>query len=121
MPGPATEYAGVSLERAEEVPSSGGAAIGTATGNAAAAGTAEFSTSCARRLRDPRDGGEFLLMHSQITTSSVKKGDTTVTQLEHAMGDYALMSEIHPGPGAPPNLRVDCVSGHAVAWVAAGA
>jgi hypothetical protein len=119
--GPATEYAGVSLERAEEVRATENAAIGMATGNAAAAGTVEFSRSCARRLRDPRDGREFLLMHSQITTSSAKKGDTTVTQLGHATGDYALMSEKHRGPGAPPNLRVDCVSGHAVAWVAPGA
>jgi hypothetical protein len=118
VPGPATEYAGVSLERAEELPAPDGAAAGIASGNAALAGTAELSRSCARRLRDPRDGGELLLMHSLITTATAKRGDTTATQLEHATGEYALLSDSQPGRGDSVNLRVDCVSGHAVGWIA---
>ena len=118
VPGPATEYAGVSLERAEELRASEGAATGTATGNEAAAGTAAFSQSCARRLRDPRDGRELLLMHSQITTSMTKQSDTTVTQLDRATGDYAPMSENPRGRSDQLDLRVDCVTGRAVGWVA---
>jgi hypothetical protein len=110
VPGAATEYAGVSLERAEELSASEGAA----------GGTAAFAQSCARRLRDPRDGREFLLMHSEIRTSAAKEGNTkVVVQLEHATGDYAPMSDAARGHSAP-NLRVDCVSSHAVGWVAAG-
>jgi hypothetical protein len=118
VPGPATEYAGVSLERTEELPASAGAAAGTATGDAAAAGTAAFSQSCARRLRDPRDGRELLLMHSLITTSMTKKSDTAVTQLDHAMGDYAPMSDRPRSVSDSLDLRVDCVTGRAVGWVA---
>jgi hypothetical protein len=120
VPGPATEYAGGSLERAEELQASRGAATGTATGTAAPARTADFSHSCARRLRDPRDGRELLLMHSQITTSMKKTGDTTVTQLKGAAGDYALMSDDPRGQSDSLNLRVDCVTGRAVGWVARG-
>ena len=119
LPRSASEYAGVSLERAEELPPSDGAAVATATGSAA--GTGAFSRSCARRLRDPRNGVEFLLMHSQITTSTKKTGDTTIAMLEHATGYYALMSDAERGQGRSANLRVDCFSGHAVGWVTAGA
>ena len=114
-PGPATEYAGVSLERLEELPATGDVALAVTTDNPAA-GKAEFSRSCARRLRDPRNGGELLLMHSQISTSMSKKGDTTVTQLVHAAGDYAPMTDDQRGKGEPL-LRVDCVTGQAVSWV----
>jgi hypothetical protein len=117
LPGPATEYAGDTFERAEELPASEGAAAGTATGNAAAAGTAEFFQICARRLRDPRDGRELLLMHSQITRSTTKKSDTTVTRLDHATGDYAPMSDDPRGQSDSLYLRVDCVTGRAVGWV----
>ena len=119
-PGPATEYAGVSFERAEELPASRDAATDTVTGDAAAAGTAAFSQSCARRLRDPRDGRELLLMHSLITTSMTNKSDTTMTHLDHAMGDYAPMSDNPRGESDALDLRVDCVTGRAVGWVARG-
>lgn len=118
---PATEYAGVVLERAEELPASDGAVSGSATGDVAAARTVEFFQRCARRLRDPRDGRELLLKRSQITTSMRKKSDTTVTKLDHAIGDYARVSDGPRGQSDSLNLRVDCVSGRALRWVAPGA
>ena len=73
------------------------------------------------RLRDPRDGRELLLVRSRISTPMTTGGGVTVTRLESALGDYALLTTDGGRGLAGPHLRVDCISGRAVGWVTPGA
>ena len=119
--GPATEYAGVTFERTAEGPATSSVpAMNPARAGVevAMAGAGGLSNSCAMHLRDPRDGRELQLVHSVIATSTAKHGDTTVTQLDRAMGDYALLPPGTDMPDYSRNLRVDCASGRALSWVA---
>ena len=110
---PRSDFAGVTLERAAELPETAAAS--------SAGGTAAFARVCAMLLRDPRDGREMLLVRSHVTAPITREGATTVTRLESATGDYALLTADRRRREPPPYLRVDCTSGRAVGWVEAGA
>jgi hypothetical protein len=106
----AREYEGVTLARIAELPDPGGSP-GEASG---------FERACAMRLRDPRNGQELLLVHSEIATPRMTDGTTTTTHLASAIGDYAPLPANGGGAAPGPRLRVDCVRGTALGWVPGG-
>lgn len=127
-PGPAPQYAGVTLERSAELPAPAPAGTGPVSVGVPGVGVpvvdgpaAAFARACAMRLRDPRDGRELLLVRSMIAAApDAAAGGATVTRLERATGDYALLTADGRAREAPPYLRVDCTSGRAAGWVAPG-
>ena len=76
------------------------------------------SSACARRLRDPRTGREYMLRHSSAQTSVTQhqSGATTntTTQLLRAVGDYARV-ELKGDTLSTRVVAVDCVTSRVVA------
>jgi len=97
---------GARLTRAAELP------VGSPTPSGGAAAT--FGQACAMRLLDQASGREFLLVHSDVRTSTSRQGDATETALASAVGDYALVSGDGRGGPPVPTLRVDCTTSRVV-------
>ncbi len=109
--GPPLDYKGVALTRLVEMPESAPA------GGPAALLDSRFARACAQRLRDPRNGREFLIVRSNIQTASRTERGAAVTRLSSATGDYATVESTVL---SPRHLRVDCVTSRAIDWVAGG-
>jgi hypothetical protein len=109
---PTREFAGVRLERAAELPGGGVARAGA---------QGDFDRACAMRLRDPRDGSEMLLVRSRISTPTRSEGGATITQLESATGEYALLTADGRRQEPGRRVQVDCITGRATGWIAPGA
>jgi hypothetical protein len=109
---PTREFAGVHLERAAELPEAGVAWAGA---------QADFGHACAMRLRDPRDSSEMLLVRSRISTPTRSEAGRTITQLESATGEYALLTADGRRREPGRHVQVDCITGRATGWVAPGA
>lgn len=90
---------GTQLERSAELP---------AVPSSAGAPDAAFSRACAGRLRDPKTGREYLLLHSEIERR-VTESDTLVSSaLARAVGDYGPVPAEGSTAQASAQLRVDC-------------
>jgi hypothetical protein len=73
-----------------------------------------FGDGCSILLQDPKTGGRYLLVRSQVATATSKSSAADTTPFLMAMGEYAPLSgDTLRGP-PEAQFRVDCLKSQVV-------